>query len=109
MDVRVLVVVPHDAYPANSGPHDYSRAVLTADPSSRRRRPAPRKQRPAHSLACLAAADVLGFELAHDVSVEAWRGLIVAPEHRCSPYELDDYPYPRSVERSVHRGRCAPR
>lgn len=33
--------------------------------------------------------------LAHS---ETWRGLTVAPEHRCSPYDRDDYPYPQSVE-----------
>ena len=29
---------------------------------------------------------------------ENWRGLAVAPEHRCSPYDRRDYPYPQSVE-----------
>lgn len=27
-----------------------------------------------------------------------WRGLVVAPEHRCSDYDSDDYPYRQSVE-----------
>ena len=27
-----------------------------------------------------------------------WRGLVVAAEHRCSPYDSDDYRYPQSVE-----------
>ena len=27
-----------------------------------------------------------------------WRGLVVAPEQRCSPYNADDYRYPQSVE-----------
>ena len=27
-----------------------------------------------------------------------WRGLVVAAEDRCSPYDADDYPYSRSVE-----------
>ena len=30
-----------------------------------------------------------------------WRGLVVAPEHRCSPYDRDDYPYPQSVEARI--------
>ncbi len=30
-----------------------------------------------------------------------WRGLVVAPEHRCSQYDSDDYPYPRSVEQRI--------
>ncbi|MDE2801455.1 MAG: excalibur calcium-binding domain-containing protein [Chloroflexota bacterium] len=33
-----------------------------------------------------------------------WRGLVVAPEHRCSPYDADDYPYPQSVERRIVAG-----
>ena len=37
-------------------------------------------------------------------SAENWRGLTVAPEHRCSPYERKrDYPYPQSVEREIVR------
>ena len=32
---------------------------------------------------------------------ETWRGLTVAPEHRCSPYDRSDYPYPQSVERKI--------
>ena len=38
-DARELVVFPQDAYPDHSGPHDYTRGVLRADPPSRRRRP----------------------------------------------------------------------
>ena len=32
---------------------------------------------------------------------ETWRGLTVAPEHRCAPYDRDDYPYPQSVELEI--------
>ena len=28
----------------------------------------------------------------------SWRGLTVAPERRCSPYDADDYRYPQSAE-----------
>ena len=28
----------------------------------------------------------------------SWRGLVIAPEQRCAPYDADDYPYPQSVE-----------
>lgn len=31
-------------------------------------------------------------------SNETWRGLVVAPEHRCSTYASSDYSYPQSVE-----------
>ncbi|MCY4355060.1 MAG: excalibur calcium-binding domain-containing protein [Truepera sp.] len=29
---------------------------------------------------------------------DTWRGLVVAAEHRCSPYDRDDYYYPQSLE-----------
>ena len=32
---------------------------------------------------------------------ETWRGLVIAPEHRCAPYDRDDYPYSRSVEAEI--------
>ena len=28
----------------------------------------------------------------------SWRGLVVAPERRSTPYDADDYRYPQSVE-----------
>ena len=37
------------------------------------------------------------------VSDGAWRGLTVAPEDRCSPYDADDYNYPQSVEDDIVR------
>ena len=40
--------------------------------------------------------------LAGAASAETWRGLTVAPEHRCAPYDRKrDYPYPQSVERRI--------
>ena len=33
----------------------------------------------------------------------AWRGLTIAPEDRCSPYDSDDYRYPQSVEDDIVR------
>ena len=32
---------------------------------------------------------------------EYWRGLAIAPEDRCSPYDPDDYPYSQSVEQQI--------
>ncbi len=32
---------------------------------------------------------------------ETWRGLAVAPEHRCTPYARRDYPYSQSVEAAI--------
>ncbi len=34
-------------------------------------------------------------------SAETWRGLVVAPEHRCAPYDRHDYPYSQSVEARI--------
>ena len=46
----------------------------------------------------------------------SWRGLVVAPEQRCSPYDADDCRYPQSVEDRIvaelggvygpYTGRC---
>ena len=33
-----------------------------------------------------------------------WRGLTIADEHRCSPYDSDDYSYPQSVEPRIVAG-----
>ena len=103
-DAGQLVVFPQDDYPDNSESHDYTRAVLNAVSPARRRRAGPRRHRPAQVLACFAAAVAVALALAHHASAETWRGLIVAPEHRCSPYDKKrDYPYPQSVERDIVR------
>ena len=104
-DAGKLVVFPQDAYPENSRPHDYTRAVLEAKPSpSRRRRPAPRSGRSSAAGAVLAAGLALVLGLVSDASAQTWRGLTVAPEHRCAPYDKKrDYPYPQSVERDIVR------
>ena len=37
-------------------------------------------------------------------SADTWRGLVVAPEHRCSPYDKkQDYPYPQSIQQEIVR------
>ena len=38
---------------------------------------------------------------ASPATAETYRGLTIAPEHRCTPYSPDDYPYPQSVEARV--------
>ena len=54
----------------------------------------------AFALAVLAIAGVLAAGHGH-AAAGTWRGLAVAPEHRCSSYDRSDYPYPRSVEREI--------
>ena len=45
------------------------------------------------------------FAIVGIASAETWRGLTVAPENRCSPYERKrDYPYSQSVEQDIVRG-----
>lgn len=36
-----------------------------------------------------------------DLKAESWRGLVVAPEYRCTPYNSKDYHYPQSVEPKI--------
>ena len=99
-DARELVVFPQDSHPENAGPHDYTRAVLNAGPPPKTRRGA--RLRASFASACLAG--VLALALVQDVSSETWRGLTVAPEYRCAPYDKRrDYPYPQSVERDIVR------
>ena len=51
-----------------------------------------------------AVVAVVGFALAGPASAETWRGLTVAPEHRCSPYDRKrDYHYPQSIEQDIIR------
>ncbi len=72
-----------------------------------------RWNRPASFVLCaLLSLTVSG----HAVAGETWRGLTVAPEHRCSPYNQVDYRYPQSVEPQIvaelgkiygpYTGRC---
>ena len=98
-----LVVFPQNVYPDNFGPHDYTRVVLNANPPAiSRGRSQPLQRQLPLVLAFVAGLFALGF--IHDVSAETWRGLIVAPEHRCAPYDKKrDYPYPPSVERDIVR------
>ena len=44
------------------------------------------------------------FAMVGTASAETWRGLTVAPEHRCSTYDRKrDYRYPQSVEQDIVR------
>ena len=52
------------------------------------------------ALAVLAIAAVVAAGHGH-AAADTWRGLAVAPDHRCSPYNRGDYPYPQSVETAI--------
>ena len=39
-------------------------------------------------------------------AAQTWRGLVVAPEHRRTPYERGDYPYSQSVEARIVASMC---
>ena len=50
------------------------------------------------------AAALLAGTLGVAGAEETWRGLVVAPEHRCSPYDrARDYPYAQAIERDIVR------
>ena len=51
------------------------------------------------AVATIAAVVISGHGQA--LGAEAWNGLTIAPEHRCSPYDSDDYYYSRSVEAEI--------
>ena len=61
----------------------------------------PHRHLPSPRLGVALIAVALTLGAAH--ATETWRGLVVAPEYRCSPYDRDDYPYPQSVERDIVR------
>ena len=92
---------PRHDYPDRACSHDYTRAVLRANPSPPRRQL--RRGSPSRfALACVAS--IAAFGLVAGASAETWRGLTVAPEHRCSDYDKKrDYSYPQSVERDIVR------
>ena len=49
----------------------------------------------------LAALLALALAPHHAASADTWRGLAVAEEHRCAPYDRADYPYPQSIEAEI--------
>ena len=104
-DARERVAFHQDAYSDHSRPHACTRAVLDANPAlPRRRRAGPRGGRSGAVLDFLAAVLLLGLGIVSDASADTWRGLTVAPEHRCAPYDKKrHYPYPQSVERDIVR------
>ena len=51
----------------------------------------------AMKLITLRAAALVLF-LTCGTAAEQWRGLVVAPEERCAPYDASEYRYPQSVE-----------
>lgn len=52
-----------------------------------------------------AAMTVMALTGAGTVEADGtWRGLTVAPEHRCAPYDRNDYPYSQSVETRIIAG-----
>ena len=59
-------------------------------------------------IALLAITIVAGSATEHTQGSETWRGLSVAPEHRCAPYERDQYPYSQAVEAHIIAGMGGP-
>ena len=90
--------------PSSGGRAD-ARTVLNAKPSPPGCPRAVHRKLPSRLVRmCLAAIFASGFSIADEVSAETWRGLVVAPEHRCAPYDrARDYPYPPTVEHAIVR------
>ena len=53
----------------------------------------------AFALALIAIATVASH--GRVLAADTWRDLVVAPEHRCAPYDRGDYPYSQSVEAEI--------
>ena len=53
------------------------------------------------AVAFAAVAATAFHALADAAAPDTWRGLAVAPEDRCAPYDRSDYPYPPSVEAEI--------
>ena len=49
----------------------------------------------------LVATLIAALLCASPTPAETYRGLTIAPEHRCTPYPPNDYPYPQSVEAQI--------
>lgn len=50
----------------------------------------------------LAAFAVIVFAFSSSASADTWRGLVIAEENRCSPYnKKEQYPYPQLVEDKI--------
>ena len=49
----------------------------------------------------LAATLMTALACASPAPAETYRGVSIAPEHRCTPYNPNDYPYPQSVEAQI--------
>ncbi len=64
----------------------------------------PRAMTAGRVLAACVVAGVTALAFSGTVLAETWRGLTVAPEHRCAPYDRNrDYRYPQSIEREIVR------
>ena len=53
------------------------------------------------ALALLAIAAAGVARHGESLAADTWRGLVVAPEHRCAPYDRDAYRYAQSVEAEI--------
>ena len=60
-----------------------------------------RSQGRSRSLPVLVVVLGLGGGADHAAAQASWRGLVVAPEARCAPYDADAYRYPQAVEARI--------
>ena len=52
-------------------------------------------------LAALAIVTASIADFGQALGAETWHGLVIAPEHRCAPYDRGDYRYSQSVEAEI--------
>ena len=105
--MRGFASTPSAVLPALSAMPHTTQVVLTAENgnidffawTSENLLPGGRVRVAAHVLAFQTHAAVFALAAAH--ADNAWRDLVVAPEHRRSPYDRGDYPYPQSVEHDI--------
>ena len=100
---------PRDAYPDNAGPHDYTRAVLNANPPPlQRHRARTRRRQSRLAVACLAG--LLAFGLVHSASAETWRSLPALGSPGCVILDTRSGPVADALEwdRSAQCSPCFP-
>ena len=62
----------------------------------------PKTMPPTHVIAALAIGVLtLLAGVRSPVAEDTWRGIRLAPEHRCTPFNRSAYPYPQSIERRI--------
>ncbi len=90
----IHAVAPESANPTQEPAAATKTPVGTLSPESM----ATFKQLPDTRPTTISTSTVMTATTTTEVTAATWRGITVASENRCSPYDSDDYRYPPSVE-----------